>query len=160
MLISTPFAFVFRCVPRLVVVMILLSLAGAPATSSDFADEDATMSMKAEWQSNYRRLLIDVKLLQRNAEAARENYARAKRRNYPRGGAREQFLVDEKEAIKELADVQLEIEAITEKGHREGILPGWFAEVEDGPLEDPQPAAKAEEEEDREGRNPLYFDDE
>jgi len=56
-------------------------------------------------------------------------------------------------------DTQLEIEAIKGKGHREGILPGWFAEVEDGPLDDPRPAARAEEE-DREGRNPLYFDDE
>lgn len=124
---------------------------------------DAELELKEEIQRQYRDLLRNKAIFQRNAVTAREEYAEANRRNYPRGEARKQYLINEKEALDALAEVEVAIEKLHEQGRRDGALPGWFAEVEDEPLSLTQPAAPAEDDDrvrDREGRNPLYFDDE
>jgi hypothetical protein len=138
-----------------------LTLPGSVAASTG-ADDDASIEeTKAEWQGQYRRLLSDKALLQRNAEAARTYYSKSRQRNYPRGAARQQFLIDADTAEKQLVEVEAEIQKFKTNARREGILPGWFYEVEEGPLDAPQPAAPAEEDrQDREGRNPLYLDSE
>jgi hypothetical protein len=150
---------------RLLAAVFALSLAlampGIVAASSG-ADEDASIEdTKDDWQSEYRGLLINKARVQRNLEAARTSYSKSRRRNYPRGAAREQFLIDAATAEKELVELDREIDQFKTKSRRQGILPGWFFEVEEGPLDAPQPAAPAEEDpEDREGRNPLYLDSE
>jgi hypothetical protein len=123
---------------------------------------DALEAMKDEWQDEYRRLLQDADRLRRNASNARENYARAQRRNYPRGGARAEMLVEADQAERDLVEVEAQIEQLRLDGRRAGALPGWFYEVEDEPRGNPQPASPGEtteaSPEDREGRNPLYLD--
>ena len=125
---------------------------------------DAVQAMKDEWQHDYRQLLQDAARLRRNSLNARENYARAQRRNYPRGGARQAMLVEAEEAERGLAEVDAQIEQLRLDGRRAGALPGWFYEVDEETQEPAQPAFPAEateaSPEDREGRNPLYLDSE
>ena len=98
----------------------------------------------------------------RNAATARAEYKRAQRRNYPRGEARAQYLINEAEALDELAQVEASIEKLRAEGRAAGALPGWVYEVDEEPIGRPQPAARDEREDpqDREGRNPLYLDSE
>jgi len=115
---------------------------------------------KQEWQDDYRKLLREKARLERNVESARVNYMRANRRNYPRGKARQQFVIDGDEAKRGLVKIEEEIEQLRDESRRAGALPGWFAEVDDEPIGDAEPAARADDDEgDREGRNPLYADD-
>jgi hypothetical protein len=145
----------------LALIALLLSVPTLAPANSAVGDETSTLSEKESWQADYRRLLSDAALLKRNATAARENYAQARRRNYPRGAAREQFMIDEDNAKKELVEVEAELDKFRRDARHRGVLPGWFYEVEDDPIEAPQPAApSAEDVQDREGRNPLYLDDE
>jgi len=143
------------------VLALALTSPGSVAASAG-ADDDASIGeTKAEWQGEYRRLLSDKALLQRNLEAARASYSKSRRRNYPRGAAREQFLIEADTAEKELVKVEAEIKKLKSDARREGILPGWLYEVEQGPLDAPRPAAPTEEDpQDRDGRNPLYLDSE
>jgi hypothetical protein len=130
------------------------------AQSAGADDEEA---LKEEWQGRYRQQLQDAARLRRNASAARRNYTQAQKRNYPRGGAREVFLDDEREAQADLVRVEQQIEDTIREGRLAGALPGWFAEVDDEPIMASEPATPAgmgtaDSREDREGRNPLYFD--
>jgi hypothetical protein len=130
--------------------------ASAQTAAADPAEQ------KDAWQSRYRRLLQDSARLAYNAEISRENYARAQRRNYPRGGARQQFLVDAEAADKELVDVKKEIEKILLEARHEALPPNWRFQVEDEPIDRPSPASASDEDDsaaDRAGRNPLYLDD-
>jgi hypothetical protein len=121
---------------------------------------------KKEWQDRYRDLLQNAARLERNALASRENYARAQRRNYPRGGAREQFIVDAELAEKQLVTVKTEIEGILDEARHAAIPPNWINEVDEENFSYAPPASTTEagdevaDEDDREGRNPLYFKDE
>jgi len=125
---------------------------------------------KAEWQNRYRSLLQNQARLHHNAQMARENYARAQRRNYPRGGARQQFLIDANDADKELVTVKEEIAQIHVDARHASIPQNWLYDVEEEPITMGPPAASAtnsgsadadaDAEEDRAGRNPLYFEDE
>jgi len=123
---------------------------------------------KAEWQNRYRSLLQNQARLHHNAQMARENYARAQRRNYPRGGARQQFLIDADDAEKELVTVKEEIAQIHVDARHASIPQNWLYDVEEEPITMGPPAASAtnngsadaDAEEDRAGRNPLYFEDE
>ena len=130
-----------------------------PAEGQQF---DAGQAMKVKWQTDYRRLLQDTDRLRRNARNARENYARAQRRNYPRGGARQEMLLEAEKAERTLIGVEAQIEQLRLDGRRAGALPSWFYEVEDEPLGGAQPASRAQTTEpvpeDQEGRNPLYLD--
>ncbi|MEE8163955.1 MAG: hypothetical protein V3T64_00150 [Myxococcota bacterium] len=123
---------------------------------------DATQAMKDKWQADYRRLLQDADRLRRNARNARENYVHAQRRNYPRGGARQQMLIEAEEAERGLVEVEARIEQLRLDARRAGALPGWFYEVDDEPRGMAQPASPAEttgpSPDDRAGRNPLYLD--
>jgi len=132
-----------------------------PETASAQAQtEEEIQEQRDAWQNRYRNLLSNRARLIRNIEASRENYARAQRRNYPRGGARQQFLIDADTATKELAATEKEIAGIFTEARQENVPPGWLYQVEDEPIEMPQPAALDEsEEQDREGRNPLHFKD-
>jgi hypothetical protein len=131
--------------------------AQAAPSSPPTAEEE-----KKAWQDRYRALLSDAARLERNALASRENYARAQRRNYPRGGAREQFIVDATLAEKQLVTVKAEIEGILDTARHAAIPPNWIREVDDESLSYAPPASTTEagDEDDREGRNPLYFKDE
>jgi hypothetical protein len=155
---SRPFFLGLRLVAFAALALALAS--PGPAAASSGADDEASIEeSKAEWQGQYRRLLSDKALLQRNLEAARTSYSKSRRRNYPRGAARQQFLIDADTAEKQLVEVEAEIEKLKTDARSEGILPGWLYEVEQGPLNAPQPAAPAEEDlQDREGRNPLYLE--
>ena len=137
---------------------------GLPLLICDVAlaqDESELAQQKTEWQDRYRTLLRNQALLRSNIAISQENYARAQRRNYPRGGARQQFLIDADNAEKELVVVKEEIAQISVDARHAGIPPNWLYEVEDEPLTAAPPASVSDEkndEEDRAGRNPLYFD--
>jgi hypothetical protein len=119
--------------------------------------EMSDLEQKAHWQAQYRTLLQLQVRLRGNAATSRENYARARRRNYPRGGARQQFLIDEREAIDELAKVQTETEELLEQARRASVPRNWFYEVDDEGTQSTAPAATATTPADEDdGRNPLY----
>jgi hypothetical protein len=151
---------------------ILLCLIGLPILTPSSAQaqtgaQPTLEEQKAEWQDRYRSLLQNQARLHHNAQMARENYARAQRRNYPRGGARQQFLIDAEDAEKELVTVKEEIAQISLDARHASIPQNWFYAVEEEPLTFGPPAASAtnngsnaDAEEDRAGRNPLYFEDE
>jgi hypothetical protein len=128
--------------------------------------EPTLEEQKADWQGRYRSLLQNEARLHHNAQMARENYARAQRRNYPRGGAREQFLVDADNAEKELVTVKEELVQLRTAARHDAIPKNWLYEVEEEPITTGPPASASQsatgsdgDREDREGRNPLYFDD-
>jgi hypothetical protein len=116
---------------------------------------------KAKWQDDYRSLLQNEARLRHNGQMARENYARAQRRNYPRGGARQQFLIDADKADAELVQVKEEIAQLQTSARHESIPQSWFYEVEEEPITYGAPAASAsnDDEDDDGGRNPLYLKD-
>jgi hypothetical protein len=140
-----------------------------PTTAHAQAGAQPTLEeQKAEWQKRYRSLLQNEARLHHNAQMARENYARAQRRNYPRGGARQQFLVDADDAEKELVTVKEEIAQLRVEARHDSIPKNWLYEVEEEPVTFGAPASASTsqnadgndvDEEDREGRNPLYFKD-
>jgi hypothetical protein len=117
--------------------------------------EMSDLDQKAHWQGQYRMLLQSQTRLQASAARSRENYARAQRRNYPRGGARQQFLADEQAAIDELVKVKAETEDLLEKARRAAVPRTWFSEVDDEGIQSTAPAATTVDDED-DGRNPLY----
>jgi hypothetical protein len=136
-------------------------LSSVPETASAQAQtEEEIQELRETWQNRYRALLSDRARLTRNIAAAKENYARAQRRNYPRGGARQQFLIDADSAEKELAATEQEIAGIFTEARHENVPSGWLYQVEDEPIETSRPAALDEsDEQDRAGRNPIYFKD-
>jgi hypothetical protein len=117
---------------------------------------------KAGWQQRYRTLLQLQTRLRDDASTARENYARAQRRNYPRGGARQQFIVDAEEAEAQLVTARAETETLLEQARHNAIPRNWFYEVDDEDIQSTSPAATGAnedaEDDSREGRNPLYLD--
>ena len=118
--------------------------------------ETSDLEVKAQWQQRYRQLLQNQARLRDNAKKSRENYARAQRRNYPRGGARQQFIVDAELAEADLVMVEAETEALREEARRSAIPRNWFYEIDDEDIQAPAPAAAAVENTDDGGRNPLY----
>jgi hypothetical protein len=132
-----------------------------PLLASDHAQAD-TFAQKSEWQERYRSLLRNAARLEDNVAKSRENYARAQRRNYPRGGARQQFIIDADEAEKELVTVKAEIEQIFVDARHNAVPTNWLYEVDDEPIMPAAPASVSDgesDEDDRAGRNPLYFKD-
>jgi len=125
--------------------------------------EQALLDQKAQWQDRYRSLLRDAAHFEQSAKKSRENYARARRRNYPRGGARQLFILEADEAEKKLVIVKDEIAQLIVDARRNAIPTNWRYEVEDEPVTLASPANASEDdgdgEDDRAGRNPLYFDD-
>ncbi len=120
------------------------------------------LEQKAEWQQRYRRLLQGQQQLRAEAATSRENYARAKRRNYPRGGALQQFLIDAEKAESELVELEQETAEFLEQARGEAIPRNWFYEVDDEDIRAPSPVATRPDDreaaDDRAGRNPLYLD--
>jgi hypothetical protein len=147
-----------RIVSILAMALLLVGSLALPAATQNAKPQQSLAERKAEWQERYRRLLLDASRLEQNAAGARENYARAQRRNYPRGGAREQFLIDAATAEKELEKVKQKIEAIFVEARREAIPPNWLYEVEDEGVTWTSPASQSSADVD-DGRNPLYADD-
>jgi len=138
----------------------VLLLSVPETASAQTQTEEEIQELRETWQNRYRTLLSDRARLTRNIAAAKENYARAHRRNYPRGGARQQFLIDADSAERELAATEREIAGIFTEARHENVPPGWLYQVEDEQIETSQPAALDEsEEQDRAGRNPIYFKD-
>lgn len=134
---------------------------GTIAVASAAAQGDSLEQQKDAWQNEYRSKLRKAAHLEYTIEVSRENYARAQRRNYPRGGARQQFLIEADKAEKELADLRDEIDGFLTDARRNAIPPHWRFAVEDENVTF-SPAATASEDDagdDREGRNPLYLKD-
>ncbi|MAG34187.1 MAG: hypothetical protein CL908_25185 [Deltaproteobacteria bacterium] len=147
----------------LIVTLLVTGLSSLAADSASAQTEQEVLDQRTFWQDHYRRLLTNRAILKDNAARSRKYYSQAQRRNYPRGGARQQFLLDAENAEKELAVVEQEIAQIFVDARTQEIPPGWLYEVEDEPITIPAaPDADAEaveEAEDRAGRNPLYFKD-
>lgn len=146
---------------RAVACVLALALSFAAALAAAETEEEI-LAKRTQWQDRYRVALTNREILKDNIAKLRNSYAQAQRRNYPRGGAREAFLMKAREQEVLLEETEKEIVAIREEARSASIPPGWLAEVEDEEIVAPsQPAAPAEDEQiDREGRNPLYFDDE
>lgn len=150
---------------------LLLVLALAPALSICFVSEPASaeteeeaLAKKAEWQDRYRVLRTNAFRMRENAKKLRRAYGLAQHANYPRGGAREEFRLQVEQAERDADDFSAQIEAFHEDALRNEIPPGWLAEVEDEPIDPGLPAdqdeSDPEPDDDREGRNPIHFDDE
>ena len=160
-----------RAIPSTLGLAIALCVIGLPVLMSTTAQaqagaEPTLEEQKTDWQGRYRSLLQNEARLHHNAQMARENYARAQRRNYPRGGAREQFLVDADDAEKELVTVKEELAQLRTAARHDAIPKNWLYEVEEEPITTGPPASASQnaagdgnDRDDREGRNPLYFDD-
>jgi hypothetical protein len=137
------------------------------ATQAQTGAQPTEEEQKAKWQDHYRSLLQNEARLRHNGQMARENYARAQRRNYPRGGARQQFLIDADKADAELVQVKEEIAQLQTSARHESIPQSWFFEVEEEPITFGSPAASAsnapsassDDGDDDGGRNPLYLKD-
>jgi hypothetical protein len=154
----------FPFISRLALVLLASLAIASSGFATDGAEYDGTgdPTPKEQWQTEYRRLLQEKARLERNAKTARENYSQAQQRNYPRGSARQKMLVDEQEAKQGLVEVEAEIERFKRSSRQDGVVPGWYYEVEEEPMvAAPQPHRDdTEDAEDREGRNPLYLDQE
>lgn len=146
--------------------MICLPLSMVSAVQA--GTEQTLELQKAQWQDRYRSLLQKATRLGNDAKQARANYSRAQKRNYPRGGAKRQFLRDAEAAKKELVEVRQEIDEIYIDARRNGIPAHWLDVVAEEPISPAPPAlpdlpATASEEDsieyDRAGRNPLYLRD-
>lgn len=123
--------------------------------------EEELQAKRDQWQERYRNLLQDRLRFTDNIAKSEKNYAQAQRRNYPRGGARDQFRIDADEARKGLAQTEESIQSLFVEARRADVPPGWLFEVDDEEITYEQPAAldSSEDDDDRAGRNPLYFDD-
>lgn len=151
-------------------VLLMVSLGGLPLTlpSQARADEmaedvDPEVELRETWQRKYRNLLRDEARLRRNVAASDADYKRAQRRNYPRGEAREQIVRNGNESRRDLVRVEAAIQQLQGDARAAGVRPGWLYDVEQEDF-GPAPAAAATESDeeadrDREGRNPIYFDD-
>ena len=138
----------------------LSGLAPFAAESAQAGNENSELRLKKNWQDRYRRLLQNQARLRDNAAKSRENYSRARRRNYPRGGARQQFILDADEAERDLVKVEAETMELLEQARRDALPRNWVYEVEDENIQAPAATASDPDEPDdsREGRNPLYLD--
>ena len=157
---STPLA---RSVLALLVLGLAVALtAGAVLVPNAFAEtEEELLAKKDTWQSKYRTLLRNRDILKRNIAGLEKDYAQAQRRNYPRGGARQAFLDKANEQRALLADIEEKIESIFREARMADVPPGWLYEIDDEVARSPMPAAKEPtNDRDRDGRNPLYADDE
>jgi hypothetical protein len=154
-----------RTVISILGLAIALYAIGGSLLMPDIAQADSGGSLleqKTHWQNRYRALLSDSARLQDDAIRSRENYARAQKRNYPRGGARQQFIIDAEEAEEDLVKVKSEIEQIFVEARRAAVPPSWLYEVDDEAIKPTAPASASDDErdpEDTEGRNPLYLKD-
>jgi hypothetical protein len=163
-MISSPNLNSLRPVLAATLAILGLSLCGLFLIGSDaqaqFATEEETQAQRDTWQERYRWLLRDQARIKQNVANLERDYIMSQRRNYPRGANRERLVVEADAQKRELAKVEAEIAGIYAEARAAGIPPGWLSEVEDEDLT--VPAAKADEDEpevDREGRNPLYFED-
>lgn len=153
----------------------LLALALTPALAIPFVAELASagtgveteeeeLAKKAEWQDRYRVLRNNAARMRENATKLRRAYGLAQHANYPRGGAREDFRKQVEKAERDADDYAAKAEAFHDEARANEIPPGWLFEVDDEPIDPGLPAdqdeSELELEDDREGRNPIYLDDE
>lgn len=131
----------------------------ATSLASAMTDEEL-ISKKEHWQKKYRTLLINRARLASDVAGLEHDYAQAQRRNYPRGGARERLRTQAAETRIQLEGIEQQIEGIFAEARADDVPPGWLYEVEDEPLDVSQPASPepAASDEDREGRNPRFFE--
>jgi hypothetical protein len=136
--------------------------------------EEELLAKKDLWQGRYRELRNNEARMNENAKKLRAAYAQAQHANYPRGGAREEFRLQVEKAEQDAQDYGAKLVAFRDEARQNDVPPGWLYEVDDEPIDHGLPADQdddgfdedtdendAEDEaEDREGRNPLYLDDE
>ncbi|MFK7897390.1 MAG: hypothetical protein AB8G23_16240 [Myxococcota bacterium] len=163
-MISSPHFSSLRPVIATALAVLVLSLTGLFLLSGDanaqFSTEEETQAQRDTWQERYRWLLRDQARLKQNVANLERDYIMSQRRNYPRGANRERLVVEADAQRKELRTIESEIAGIYAEARAAGIPPGWLSEVEDEDLSIPAaPAEVSEPEVDREGRNPLYLDD-
>jgi hypothetical protein len=140
--------------------LVALPLSPAPAHAEEAEnEEEAELAKKTEWQDRYRVLRTNAVRMQDNAAKMRRAYGLAQHANYPRGNAREDFRKRVEKAERDGERYQAELAEFEEEARRNGIPPGWLAEVEDEPIDRGFPAELDEESEDDGGRNPLYADE-
>jgi len=146
---------------RLVAVFLATAIACVAATTASAESEEELAAKRTLWQEKYRTLRHDKVRLQTDIATLTNAYALAQRRNYPRGGARDEIRIQAAEATKLLAETEEGLASIHDEARRAGVPAGWLYEVEEEPIELGQPASMGdgEEAEDRAGRNPLYFED-
>jgi hypothetical protein len=137
--------------------------------------EEELLAKKDLWQGRYRELRNNEARMNENAKKLRAAYAQAQHANYPRGGAREAFRLQVEKAEQDAQDYGAKLVAFRDEARQNDVPPGWLYEVDDEPIDHGLPADQedasfdedtaeetdeAEDEaEDREGRNPLYLDE-
>lgn len=149
------------------------------AGAADTATEEELLAKKDQWQGRYRELRNNAARMGANAKKLRVAYAQAQHANYPRGGAREAFRVQVEQAERDAEDYESKLVAFRDEARQNDVPPGWLYEVDDEPIDHGLPADQddsgfdeeadeqsdeaeddAEEDaDDREGRNPLYLDE-
>jgi hypothetical protein len=160
----------------------IVAIALAPALAIPFVagpaaaeTEEELLAKKDQWQGRYRELRNNAARMSENAKKLRKAYSQAQHANYPRGGAREEFRMQVEQAERDAEDYESKLVAFRDEARQNDVPPGWLYEVDDEPIDHGLPADQddgsvdeeanqaeddAEEEaEDREGRNPLYLDD-
>jgi hypothetical protein len=160
----------------------ILAIALAPALAIPLLADQASAETEEEllakkdlWQGRYRELRNNEARMNENAKKLRAAYAQAQHANYPRGGAREAFRLQVEKAEQDAQDYGAKLVAFRDEARQNDVPPGWLYEVDDEPIDHGLPADQedasfdedtaeetdeAEDEaEDREGRNPLYLDE-
>jgi len=149
-----------RLSTRLLEIAMALIVASAAASVPAAAEsERETLTKREYWQHKYRVLLRNQAILKDNVTKLEHDYAQAQRRNYPRGGARNELLMKATSQRQQLAQTEKEIASIFTEARTADVPPGWLYEIEDEPIDTRRPALPdTAGEDDRAGRNPRFHD--
>jgi hypothetical protein len=139
--------------------MALLVASAAVSLPAAAETEEETLAKREYWQDKYRVLLRNQAILKDNVTKLEHDYAQAQRRNYPRGGARNELILKATLQRQQLAQTEKEIASIFTEARTSDVPPGWLYEIEDEPIDTPRPASPdTAGEDDRAGRNPRFLD--
>ena len=140
------------------IAMALLFTTAATSLPAAAETEEETLAKREYWQTKYRVLLRNQAILKENVTKLEHDYAQAQRRNYPRGGARNELLLKATSQRQQLAQTAQEIASIFTEARTSNVPPGWLYEVEDEPIDTRRPASPdTAGEDDRAGRNPRFL---
>ena len=139
--------------------MALLVASAAVSLPAAAETEEETLAKREYWQDKYRVLLRNQAILKDNVTKLEHDYAQAQRRNYPRGGARNELILKATLQRQQLAQTEKEIASIFTEARTSDVPPGWLYEIEDEPIDTSRPASPdTADEDDRTGRNPRFLD--
>lgn len=141
------------------IAMAVLITSAAISLPAEAQSEEETLAKREYWQDKYRVLLRNQAILKDNVTKLEHDYAQAQRRNYPRGGARNELLMKAIGQRQQLAQTEKEIASIFTEARKADVPPGWLYEIEDEPIDTRRPALPdTSGEDDRAGRNPRFHD--